>query len=59
MASPRKFSEKIAQHVQRQAENTAAFEQIMSDVTRAKVSSAAFQLTIKFNDLLESCLSAG
>ncbi len=33
MASPRKFSEKIALHTQKQAEETAAFEQIMKEVT--------------------------
>lgn len=33
MANPRKFSEKIALHNQKQAEETAAFEAIMRDVT--------------------------
>lgn len=33
MANPRKFSEKIALHTHRQAEETAAFEQIMKEVT--------------------------
>ena len=32
MANPRKFSEKIALHNQKQAEETAAFEAIMRDV---------------------------
>ena len=32
MANPRKFSEKIALHNQKQAEETAAFEQIMREV---------------------------
>ena len=41
MANPRKFSEKIALHNQKQAEETAAFEKIMQDtqcVTRFTVS---------------------
>lgn len=45
MANPRKFSEKIALHNQKQAEETAKFEQIMkevSDVT-AKVRVARFR----------------
>ncbi|XP_077988889.1 CREB-regulated transcription coactivator 1-like isoform X2 [Glandiceps talaboti] len=33
MANPRKFSEKIALHNQKQAEETAAFEQIMKEVS--------------------------
>lgn len=36
MANPRKFSEKIALHNQKQAEETAAFEQIMKEVSDAK-----------------------
>lgn len=32
MANPRKFSEKIALHTQKQAEETAAFEQILREV---------------------------
>ena len=32
MANPRKFSEKIALHNQKQAEETAAFEAIMREV---------------------------
>lgn len=35
MANPRKFSEKIALHNQKQAEETAAFEQIMREVSVA------------------------
>ena len=35
MANPRKFSEKIAIQKQKQAEETAAFEQIMRDVSKA------------------------
>lgn len=33
MANPRKFSEKIALHTQKQAEETAKFEQIMKEVS--------------------------
>lgn len=33
MATPRKFSEKIALHKQKQAEGNAAFEAIMREVT--------------------------
>lgn len=33
--NPRKFSEKIALHNQKQAEETAAFEQIMKEVIGA------------------------
>lgn len=35
MANPRKFSEKIALHNQKQAAETAAFEQIMREVSDA------------------------
>lgn len=35
MANPRKFSEKIALHNHRQAEETARFEQIMKEVSAA------------------------
>uniref|UniRef100_A0AAY4DAT1 Transducer of regulated CREB activity N-terminal domain-containing protein n=1 Tax=Denticeps clupeoides TaxID=299321 RepID=A0AAY4DAT1_9TELE len=36
--SPRKFSEKIALHTQRQAEDTAAFQEVMMDITYTRVS---------------------
>lgn len=36
--SPRKFSEKIALHNQRQAEDTAAFQEVMMDITTTRVS---------------------
>lgn len=44
MANPRKFSEKIALHNQKQAEETARFEQIMREVSDAtnKVSKIIF-----------------
>uniref|UniRef100_A0A3B3IC16 Transducer of regulated CREB activity N-terminal domain-containing protein n=1 Tax=Oryzias latipes TaxID=8090 RepID=A0A3B3IC16_ORYLA len=32
-SNPRKFSEKIALHNQKQAEETRAFEQLMTDLT--------------------------
>lgn len=43
MANPRKFSEKIALHNQKQAEETAAFEKIMREV-----SDATSKVIIKF-----------
>lgn len=41
--NPRKFSEKIALHNQKQAEETAAFEEVMKDlnITRAARVSAS------------------
>uniref|UniRef100_A0A4W4HDJ2 Transducer of regulated CREB activity N-terminal domain-containing protein n=1 Tax=Electrophorus electricus TaxID=8005 RepID=A0A4W4HDJ2_ELEEL len=36
--NPRKFSEKIALHNQRQAEDTAAFQEVMMDITSTRVS---------------------
>lgn len=38
VANPRKFSEKIALHTQRQAEETAAFQEVMMDITSTRVS---------------------
>lgn len=48
MANPRKFSEKIALHNQKQAEETARFEQIMKEVSDAtsKVSCKFFSVSI-------------
>lgn len=43
MANPRKFSEKIALHTQKQAEETAAFEQILRDVQSVTASTTAPQ----------------
>lgn len=34
-SNPRKFSEKIALHTQKQMEETAAFEKIMAEVSHA------------------------
>lgn len=49
--NPRKFSEKIALHNQKQAEETAAFEEVMKDlsITRAaRVSLSVFSLVTAF-----------
>lgn len=45
MATPRKFSEKIALHNQKQAEETAKFEEIMKEVSvvTAKVCSTGLK----------------
>lgn len=40
-SNPRKFSEKIALQKQRQAEETAAFEEVMMEICSTRVSSAA------------------
>lgn len=47
MANPRKFSEKIALHNQKQAEETAAFERIMREV-----SDATSKVCVKWSKLL-------
>nr|XP_023018557.1 CREB-regulated transcription coactivator 1-like [Leptinotarsa decemlineata] len=51
MANPRKFSEKIARHNQRQAEETAAFEEIMKEViqVRSKVVPDSEKNTLHIN----------
>ncbi|KAM3873536.1 CREB-regulated transcription coactivator 2 [Diretmus argenteus] len=36
-SNPRKFSEKIALHTQRQAEETAAFQEVMMDITSTRL----------------------
>jgi FAD synthase len=36
-SNPRKFSEKIALHTQRQAEETAAFQEVMMDISSTRV----------------------
>lgn len=41
-SNPRKFSEKIALHNQKQAEETRAFDQLMTDLTVSRVSTAKF-----------------
>lgn len=37
-SNPRKFSEKIALHNQKQAEETRAFDELMTDLTVSRVS---------------------
>lgn len=48
MANPRKFSEKIAMHNQKQAEETAEFERIMREV-----SDATNKVCKNFSDILD------
>ncbi|XP_051721971.1 CREB-regulated transcription coactivator 2 isoform X2 [Ctenopharyngodon idella] len=43
-SNPRKFSEKIALHTQRQAEETAAFQQVMMDLTSTRVQAQKVRL---------------
>lgn len=52
--NPRKFSEKIALHNQKQAEETAAFEEVMKDlnITRAARVSALTAWLFTFGELL-------
>ncbi|XP_060530278.1 CREB-regulated transcription coactivator 1 isoform X2 [Cylas formicarius] len=47
MANPRKFSEKIALHNHRQAEETAAFEKIMKEVLDVKVATPIVDRNMK------------
>lgn len=49
MANPRKFSEKIALHNQKQAEETAEFEKIMREVSNvtSKVSRCSWSVESK------------
>ena len=49
MANPRKFSEKIALHNQKQAEETAAFEAILRDVSAATRGVSPISYLRKFN----------
>lgn len=49
MATPRKFSEKIALHTQKQAEETAAFEKIMREVSDATSKVSNYKLNSFFN----------
>lgn len=58
MANPRKFSEKIALHNQKQAEETAAFEKIMREVSdaTAKVLFIYILLFIPHNLLAAPCV---
>lgn len=47
-SNPRKFSEKIALHNQKQAEETRAFEQLMTDLTVSRVNTSSFVLRLLF-----------
>ncbi|XP_052473711.1 CREB-regulated transcription coactivator 2 isoform X1 [Carassius gibelio] len=44
-SNPRKFSEKIALHTQRQAEETAAFQEVMMDLTSTRIQAQKVRLT--------------
>ncbi|XP_028649944.1 CREB-regulated transcription coactivator 2-like isoform X2 [Erpetoichthys calabaricus] len=44
-SNPRKFSEKIALHTQRQAEETAAFQEVMMDITSTRLQAQKLRLT--------------
>ena len=46
-SNPRKFSEKIALHNQKQAEETRAFEQLMTDLTVSRVRQLATEKLTK------------
>ncbi|XP_067281050.1 CREB-regulated transcription coactivator 2 [Pseudorasbora parva] len=50
--NPRKFSEKIALHNQRQAEDTAAFREVMMDITSIRVQAERVRQT---RDLVPYC----
>ncbi|CAF87590.1 unnamed protein product, partial [Tetraodon nigroviridis] len=43
-SNPRKFSEKIALHTQRQAEETAAFQEVMMDITSTRLQAQNLRL---------------
>ncbi|XP_036395684.1 CREB-regulated transcription coactivator 2 [Megalops cyprinoides] len=43
-SNPRKFSEKIALHTQRQAEETAAFREVMMDITSTRIQAQKVRL---------------
>jgi len=50
-SNPRKFSEKIALHNQKQAEETRAFDQLMTDLTVSRVRALNFELYVTFMGL--------
>lgn len=54
-SNPRKFSEKIALHNQKQAEETRAFEQLMTDLTVSRVNALHFQLVAFIACRLHGC----
>ncbi|XP_037308739.2 CREB-regulated transcription coactivator 2 isoform X2 [Pungitius pungitius] len=45
VSNPRKFSEKIALHTQRQAEETAAFQEVMMDITSTRLQAQKIRLS--------------
>lgn len=45
-SNPRKFSEKIALHNQKQAEETRAFEQLMTDLNVSRVNTLHFGVSL-------------
>lgn len=47
-SNPRKFSEKIALHNQKQAEETRAFEQLMTDLTVSRVRCSTHTHMLRF-----------
>ena len=51
-SNPRKFSEKIALHNQKQAEETRAFDQLMTDLNVSRVKNKSCSLCIMFPALL-------
>lgn len=57
-SNPRKFSEKIALHNQKQAEETRAFEQLMTDLTVSRVNSLSAPCAASV-PLLLLCLRVG
>uniref|UniRef100_A0A8C1LPF0 Transducer of regulated CREB activity N-terminal domain-containing protein n=1 Tax=Cyprinus carpio TaxID=7962 RepID=A0A8C1LPF0_CYPCA len=52
-SNPRKFSEKIALHTQRQAEETAAFQEVMMDLSSTRI----YQRRRSDYHTLNTCLS--
>ena len=50
MANPRKFSEKIALHNKKQAEETAAFEAVLREVSATTQVGLAFGTGNRFDD---------
>lgn len=55
-SNPRKFSEKIALHNQKQAEETLAFDQLMTDLTVSRVS-RSLSINIELLSVIYLCMS--
>lgn len=55
--NPRKFSEKIALHNQKQAEETAAFEEVMKDLSITRAARVRKQRLLLINLLSSSSSS--